>query len=95
MTHNPHPTREQADALFSALDGLLAVHDLPTSDGSRRRVPADEFMLMHLEPGGRAGFKHRVTRNYVFLSPIGGGEYLLRVPQTRQAFQRGTFDGYN
>jgi len=59
-------TQEQLDSMFRALARSLALHPLPTSDGTARTVPADEFMLMGFTRDA-IQFKHRGTRAYLTL----------------------------
>lgn len=86
--------RKTVDAWFRILAERLKTHPLPTEAGGTRTAEADEFMLMHEQPspdGRIVGFKHRDTRNYVFLIAC-RGEVTLYVPVTDQPFRRGFFD---
>lgn len=82
---------------FKALDMQLKRTKLSTSSGEDRIASADEFMLMN--PTGQAtgdpkkawAFKHRKTRNYVYLDSMGK----LWVPKTSKDFHKGTFDEAN
>lgn len=59
--------------------------------GERRDVVADEFMYMCHDPDPLiVHFKHRDTRNYVYLQQYRGA-WLLTVPVTDRPFQRGFF----
>jgi hypothetical protein len=83
-------SRAVVDGYFVMLEHSLKTIPLPKSDGSWRYAQADEFMLMGIS-GGVVMFKHRDTRNYIWMDkrtgaisiPIGG------------AFHRGVFDAFN
>ena len=81
------PEQEKADYWFDVLADLLQDRPMYSTDGIRHDVSADEFMLMGITDYGVVQFKHRNTRNYVFVE---NGE--LTVPKTQQAFTRGFFD---
>ena len=85
------------DRWFTTLAGLLARTALLTGAGKARLAEADEFMLMHetAQPNGEieVGFKHRGTRNYLFVLATASGLELY-VPVTDRPFMRGTFDVY-
>lgn len=98
-------TEEEVDAHFGRLQACLREIELPKADGSSRKADADEFMLMvshRTETGDRdhpalvLAFKHRDTRNYVFVHVSHPDETLselrLEVPRTDKYFMRGTFD---
>ena len=102
MTTKFEFTRNEIERLFVQVEASLARTTLPTEEGGRRSVPADEFMLMHVADGSVAGFKHKPTRNYVFLMladrKIDGVNFAkndLYVPMTNEPFMRGFFDGYD
>ena len=82
----PLPTEVQDR--FADLSAQLSVRELPTSTGATRKAHVGEFMLMAIGDKGEAQFKHRNTRNYVFITPAGK----LVVPQTQEAFMQGFFD---
>jgi hypothetical protein len=83
----------EVNRAFSLLEAQLAKTILPTEAGTFRQVCADEFMLMHQDTEiGAYAFKHRDTRNYVFLLPLGHGSYELYVPRTHKPFMQGFFD---
>ena len=80
--------QQMADYWFSVLGELLVDHPMRTTSGTRYDVTSDEFMLMcENESSTVIQFKHRNTRNYVF---IRNGE--LVVPQKQENFMRGFFD---
>ena len=51
---------------FTTLESLLSLTLLPTEAGPGRKAVADEFMLMS-EKESVLKFKHRTTRNYVWV----------------------------
>lgn len=59
-------TREEVEQAFKQLEGALRFSPLPNGQGGSRYVAANEFMLMHRNVIAY-GFKHRNTRNYVYL----------------------------
>lgn len=67
-------TQDKIAAAFEALRGALEGpkgYGLPeTFNGRYRRATAAEFMLMDFA-GEVARFKHRETRNYLYLYPAG------------------------
>lgn len=81
---------------FPILEELLATRKLPCEHGPARIVSVDEFMLMGVSaPLGTAGFKHRDTRNYVYVRRVnrgGADTWTLDVPNTGEAFNLGWFD---
>jgi len=81
---------------FPILEGLLKDRKLPCEHGPARIVSVDEFMLMSVsEPLGTAGFKHRDTRNYVYVRRVnrqGVDTWTLDVPNSGEAFNLGWFD---
>jgi hypothetical protein len=88
-------TQVEVQRYFTALEKKLADNPLPTAGGGTRQAHPSEFMLMHIDwSTGSAvvGFKHRETRNYLFLvwGQANGAE--LVVPESEQPFMRGTFD---
>ena len=104
-------TRAEIDARFAELARHLATTPLPTERGGTRTASADEFMLMHETAydvarffrakaddqwGWVVGFKHRDSRNYVFLIDLSGdGERpFLHIPAQADPFMRGTFDTF-
>lgn len=80
-------TQQECDYWFDVLADLLQDRPMYSTNGVRHDVTADEFMLMTVDGKGIVQFKHRHTRNYVFVQ---NGE--LIVPKTRQAFMGGFFD---
>ena len=72
---------------FEKLEILLKDRTLACEDGTRRKADVDEFMLMQVQ-NGIASFKHRHTRNYVYILQNG----FLYVPMTPEPFNRGYFD---
>ena len=82
----------EVDVAFDRLAFLLANKPLDSDpltygDFGARFVPADDFMLMGKD-NRFYQFKHRDTRNYVFMTLAGDR---LEVPKTNQAFMHGTF----
>jgi hypothetical protein len=55
---------------FGLLSSALERYRLPTSSGAYRTAKAHEFMLMQ-ESKGRFDFKHRDSRNYLWMFPDG------------------------
>lgn len=82
------PTKEVIQAAFQRLIPLLASTPLKNEDGTTRIAELSEFMFMQIDQEGNIGFKHCDSRNYIFLLK----NNTLHVPETSQAFQRGTFD---
>lgn len=80
--------------MFLVLADKLRVAQLRTEHQGMRYALATEFMLMHKDDQGRVGFKHRCTRNYVFLVPDDTHPYgfRLQIPEEQTAFMRGYFD---
>lgn len=79
------------------LASLLAGRMLACEKGPARIVPASEFGIMHVNGLEEVGFKHRGTRNYVYLrkrfdKDQGSDVWVLDVPFTPDAFHRGFFD---
>lgn len=81
--------------------GRLPVHDhpCPTWRQDWRQGSSDEFMLMHEEDPARAdlfggqraiAFKHRETRNYLWLLLRDGGPRVM-IPRREDPFMRGGF----
>jgi hypothetical protein len=91
---------ENVERFFKLLTKQLALIPLPTQVGTPRHAAPWEFMLMHTthdQYGLVVGFKHRDTRNYVFLLiPESGDDNKVRlhVPQSQDAFMRGFFDRF-
>lgn len=90
-------TKEELDHWFGKLASLLE-HTPLKREGEieLRRATADEFMLMHRTEGAGygecvVGFKHRDTRNYLFILHTGLGDCELYVPQKDEPFMRGRF----
>jgi hypothetical protein len=77
-------TPELLSAAFKNLDPLLSTRPLKRENGKVEIVAADEFMLMGDENGVQS-FKHRDTRNYVYVRSV------LEVPETDQSFRGGKF----
>jgi hypothetical protein len=89
----------------SAGDG----HSMVSGVSTKRRAAANEFMLMHVEDadalsgflservaGRRYGFKHIVSRNYLFIESAGigsgwAGTSLMIIPANDAPFMRGEF----
>lgn len=67
----------------------LALDATPLADENGKRTFRNngEFMLMQVDKAGTLGFKHRQSRNYVFLHADGRFE----VPASEHYFMRGTF----
>ena len=102
-------TQHAVKVWFKVLEKCLAEHNAEhgfmTEIGEpRRNVEASEFMLMHVKYGDdwndndvvlNVGFKHRDTRNYVFVLPGRyGRKHILYVPATSEPFMRGYFDTF-
>ena len=86
--------QQEIEKQFRRLEKLLPENPLMKEDRTTRIASPDEFMLMQTEHNGsRAAFKHRDTRNYVYVQLMGGVD-VLQVPVTPQAFHRGTFDTF-
>lgn len=81
------PTADEVKTQFERLQVALANVPLKRAAGFKQIVPVDEFMLMQIGDKGEAQFKHRDTRNYVYLFPTGR----LFVPETSEPFNRGEF----
>jgi hypothetical protein len=109
LFHNTSFTQDEIKEYFSKLTAALADFPLPTEHGKPRIVASQEFMLMHRSADGAIGFKHRDTRNYIFLLPrehatkIGKifpmtcgavNGYFLYVPVSPEPFMRGYFDTF-
>jgi hypothetical protein len=86
-------SRRVIDKWFFLLECVLKARPLKCADGSERLASASEFMFMGLRGGEAAAFKHRDTRNYIYLLSDGG----LYVPEGRPwgSFHQGTFDAIN
>jgi hypothetical protein len=95
----------EINTLFLALDRHLKSQPLPQESDKPRIASADEFMLMTMQRSGRIDFKHRDTRNYVYLVPAPKDDVLgrfgvlndgwrLEVPFTSEPFKRGYFDKF-
>lgn len=59
-------SKKEIDALFVLLSDCLGKVKLISESGEYRHVKCDEFMFMGIKDD-YAQFKHRETRNYVFL----------------------------
>jgi hypothetical protein len=86
-----HPIPERGTDAWRQLwldlgEGLSARGIETTGTFGKRPAVVSDFMLMHVDGNGGAGFKHCQTRNYVFISY---GK--LIVPKTDEAFMRGQF----
>jgi hypothetical protein len=91
------PSINEVQGHFARLEAALAKRGVLEADrevghtdidqDGYRSPKAGEFMFMQIDERGVAGFKHRLTRNYVFLSADG----VLIVPKTANAFMRGQF----
>lgn len=90
--------REKVDKDFEVLDLLLSKTELDTEKQGKRKAQAGEFMWMHEKidawHGRVVGFKHRDTRNYIFvLFPTGRDRTpVLEIPKTGIPFRLGYFD---
>ena len=96
--------REHIDECFEALIPLLEAQNkgdgftresygdyLPECWENRHDLDASEFMLMQSQHSC-LGFKHRDTRNYIYLRrSIPGDPWKLHIPATGRPFHRGTF----
>lgn len=87
-------TQETLNLWFDRLAIVLQGRKLPCEYVPARECKADEFMLMGIQ-GDRASFKHRNTRNYVFVDAVPGCSLSLCVPITREPWYRGFFDDYD
>ena len=89
-------SRAEIDRDFEVLDRLLKTTPLPIQAGGYRHAGANEFMWMHQTAEGIRGFKHRVTRNYIFMVPAFKGAenvFSLYVPlEPQKPFNQGWFD---
>ncbi len=83
--------QEEINQQFEKLDAILQHRPLLQQDGLTRVVRAGEFMLMFQpsSPGNEVAFKHKDTRNYVYMNEKTGH---LRVPQSDEPFHLGFFD---
>jgi hypothetical protein len=84
------PTLPNYDLLFERLQKALHRTPLPLSDQTTRYAQADEFYCMlHTQELTQQTipFKHRDSRNYLYLRP----DNSLFIP-TEGPFHRGTFD---
>jgi len=72
---------------FRTLTALLSRQPLPSLAQGSRYASADEFELMAIVDDS-AQFKHRHTRNYVYVQADG----TLKIPRLEQPFLRGYFD---
>ena len=92
-----HMTEQDvADMWFERLAKVLKDRKLPCEHGPARECRPDEFMFMGTSLGA-GQFKHRDTRNYVYVGFRGPGpeNYQLNVPCTTENNRRGFFDKLN
>jgi len=91
-------TQEDAHKYFPILSMRLTERKLACEHGPARFAGADEFMCMHRnESRTEVGFKHRNTRNYIFLrlrwdKDLLQDVWVLDVPFTTIPFNLGFFD---
>ena len=85
MSYRSNFTEQEVDLRFNQLATAL-VGSPVRSESQCRACEAGDFMLMS-EKDGWFGFKHRLTRNYVFLREDG----TLYVPRKDEYFMRGEF----
>ena len=81
-------SEREVGKMFEKLDWLLSNVLLDTEETKPRTPKASEFMLMHVTEDNVVGFKHSMTRNYVYIYP--GNK--LYVPKNQTPFMRGFFD---
>jgi hypothetical protein len=81
------PTTADVEPQFERLQIALDKVQLEREEGKFTRATSDEFMLMQFGEDGEAQFKHRDSRNYVYLFPNGR----LFIPKTEVPFNRGLF----
>jgi len=72
---------------WARLQDAINNNRLPAQDGGTKLTTIEDWMLMHHEEDGTAAFKHRDTRNYIYIRQDGE----LIVPQTENPWQRGRF----
>jgi len=72
---------------WARLQDAINNNRLPGYNGGTVRTTLDDWMLMYLEANGTAAFKHRDTRNYIYVQSDGE----LVVPQTDSPWHRGVF----
>jgi len=90
--------QKDVEKYFPILEGLLKDRKLPCEHGPARVVGVDEFMLMSVTDYiESAGFKHRDSRNYVYVrqrfdKTLCQDVWVLDVPNTGEAFNQGWFD---
>jgi hypothetical protein len=87
-------TQQVVNDYFARLEKVLKFRMLPTQDGGKRMAEAEEFMFMQVNSDGSLGFKHRDTRNYVYLKRDHEGDDYLKIP-TGGPFHGGTFDVFD
>lgn len=89
-------SKDEQEIAWRNLEAALPCLDLLDGKGSRRRADVEEFMLMHGEycvmpmhnrSAKWYAFKHRVSRNYLFVNEIGEAY----VPVTTESFMKGEF----
>ena len=92
-------TQDEINTAFEALDEQLKNFPLTREEtGLKEKVSAGEFMLMQQGPcsgsdpseGDWYGFKHRLTRNYVYVR-VKDGRLWVPVNPAPHCFHRGTF----
>jgi hypothetical protein len=97
---NQAQNQQQVDQDFEALEVLLTATQLDTEGQGKRFASPAEFMWMsekHDHRSRSVGFKHRDTRNYVFVifpQEEVGNKPILYVPKEFQPFMRGFFDAF-
>ena len=80
-------TQVEVDEHFKDFAALLESQQVDGGAGAHRFANADEFMLMQVTPEGWVHFKHRDSRNYIFMD-VSGTQ--LHIPRGR-AFCQGVF----
>ena len=80
-------TQVEVDEHFKDFAALLESHQVDGGDGAHRFADAGEFMLMQVTPEGYVHFKHRDSRNYIFMD-VSGTQ--LHIPRGRP-FCQGVF----
>jgi len=77
---------DQWKAVWESLACVLSASELPAEDGGTVQCDIGDFMLVGVEPGGRAHFKNNLTGNFVSLELDGS-----LVLQHKGHFRLGTF----
>ena len=91
-------TEREAGQYGKILAERLKERKLPCEHGPARYADASEFMPMHRNDSGReVGYKHRDSRNYVYLrvrfdKDLGKDVWVLDVPFDTIPFHLGFFD---